>query len=179
VFKKIAFALFILLISFSLIAQPAQKLWSVDCSLFSKINQMYRLASLAPPSNAGPWTTNELRQMVTYVNDNKPLESEEFVNLSNLVQEELNQESRFSVTEEVKINTSLEYNFEFYSHSNTNDFTKEEDWNYGWIERAPIIKIPIQVSFFNKVFHFLKFTYPSLFHMITSSFPVYIFNFSL
>ncbi|MFA7109740.1 MAG: hypothetical protein WC162_11415 [Sphaerochaetaceae bacterium] len=146
-FRKIVFALFILFISFSLIAQPAQKLWSVDCILFSRINELYKLASLAPPSTAGPWTTNELSQMVAFVYENKPLDSEAFNNLYRLVQEELNQESRFSVTNEVKINTSLEYNFELYAHSNTNDFTEEEDWNYGWIERAPILKIPLQISF--------------------------------
>ena len=83
-FKKILFSIFILFLSVTLIAQPAQKLWPVNCSLFSKINKMYKLASLAPPSSAGPWTTNELRQMVAFVNDKKPSKSEEFKNLNKL-----------------------------------------------------------------------------------------------
>ncbi len=39
------------------------------------------------------------------------------------------------------------YTFEAYAHTNSAEFTTETDWAQRWVDRAPIISIPLEISF--------------------------------
>lgn len=133
-------------ISLSLYSQPAQKLWPVSDPLFGLIEQLYMMQGAAAPSTSGPWTTGELQQMLEYLDACPADGSKSYWELREAVTERLGRESRFAISENIDLDTSLIYSFECYMHTNADAFYEASHWQYGWLERAPFLELPLLVS---------------------------------
>ena len=138
-----------MLIPFSLFSQSNQHIWEGNSPVILSINQLYILNGLAEPSNSGPSSTSELLysldRLIKYIHT-IPKE-QEF--LYQQVLDTLHQEARIIIEEDASVAISLHYSFETYIHANASDITEESLWNPRWINRLPIVSIPIDVNLFN------------------------------
>ena len=138
-----------MLIPFTLFSQSNQHIWEGDSPVILSINQLYILNRLADPSNTGPSSTSELiysLDRLTTLIHTIP-EEQEF--LYQQVLDTLHKEARIIIDEESSVDISLHYSFETYIHANSSDVTVESLWNPRWIDRLPIVSIPIDVNLFN------------------------------
>jgi hypothetical protein len=127
-------------------ADTAQKLWPTDAPLVGMVRNLYRLCGLAGPSSAGPWTTAELRDMSHYVLEHGPRADPGILRLYNAIMTGLAGTPRLAVSDQAGLDWSLDYSFETYLHTNTQDFTREQDWIHGWSDRKPILNIPLRFA---------------------------------
>lgn len=96
------------------------------------ISQGYSL-----PSTAGPWSRDELLFMLNKLDASYFSEVEQKL-FDSLYNELTRTEQAFSVR--------FEANLESYTHTNTTDFITEEDWVYSYLNRKPLINIPMEVD---------------------------------
>ena len=61
----------------------------------------------------------------------------------------LDREPWWSAGNLAAVDGSLIYALELYAHTNSSDFTAEQDWIRRWADRSPIISIPVAISFGN------------------------------
>lgn len=65
--KKVLVCFSVVLVCFCAFALNDQKVWSVNSDIFSEIRSLYLQEGLASPSATGPWTTAELKLMLSKV----------------------------------------------------------------------------------------------------------------
>ena len=149
---------FLFLFTTNSYANSNQKLWASDSQVYIRIRNLYRLSNLATPSSAGPWTTNELIHMTNFAWKNFPNNSESRERLYLEITKELSEFPRFPITTELSLDYSIDYSFESYFHTNSNDFTENDDWVYNWSRRSPILGIPLDFTALDLFSGYLDFT---------------------
>ncbi len=97
--------------------------------------------------------------MVTYAHEHTTVTSAALEQLRSVILRTLSAEPAFSVSSEIAIESSLDYTFELYMHTNTADFTEEPDWEHRWVDRAPIVQIPFAVSSFDLFYSRIDITF--------------------
>ena len=143
--KKLSLWVLLLISSLMcLAAHDNQRLWSHDTEIFSRIQQLYRLEGLTPPIPTGPWTTAQLQFYIDAFSNQVGATANS--TLLESITSDLQRESRSTIGEEGAIDYAFNYAFESYIHANDTDFIAEADWQQGWLQRAPILQIPLTIS---------------------------------
>ena len=131
-------------------AYEAQQIWPFDAPVFSRIQQLYRVEGRTVPLVSAPWTSARLLALVSEF-DEASL-SDEGRSLFHTIMQDIDSVSRGTIMENVTFDYGAEYAFETYLHTNSNDFTRETDWDFGWVERLPVLRIPLTLSAFDRLY---------------------------
>lgn len=110
-----------------------QKIWSVEDDVYKNLVNLYVREGFSIPSNAGPWSSDELKRMLNKFDGN--FKDEISQKLYDKIYSKLYEKSRFSTKDEFFFNVNGIVNPEFYFHSNPQNFNKESDWNYDYEKR--------------------------------------------
>ncbi|MCR4742922.1 MAG: hypothetical protein K5866_08665 [Treponema sp.] len=158
--KKYSFVfIFLLFVSSMFYSQNNQKIWSVDSEVYTYMTYLYVNEGRALPSSTGPWSTQELKNMLgvfcekNKIDGDRPLESAEVKNgggspllknknsyiLYDKIYEILNKPSRFSTKDNFNFSLNGSLNPEFFFHTNSQDFTQESDWYYDFEKRNRLL----------------------------------------
>jgi hypothetical protein len=112
-----------------------QKIHPVDSDVYQAITFLYSSRGIALPSTAGPWSSDELLNMLEKI-DRKDLQGGETAAYA-YVTEKLQRKERDA-------SFGLDLSLEGYYHTDTENFTREEDWIRGYDERKPILDITLE-----------------------------------
>ena len=123
----------IVLISSTLLwAGNLQKVHPLDSPLYRNLATLYILQGKALPSTSLPYNEDEAKRLLDRI-DKTNLTSEAEQALYEAIRKEL-QPSRKQAGN-LGYDISLDLTTEVYAHTNTSDFTAEQDWTYGYGER--------------------------------------------
>lgn len=112
-----------------------QKIHPVDSPLYEAITLLYINNGYALPSTGGPWSTDELLKMLDKVD--RAIQGEAGRLIYDYVLDNLNAEKK-------TVRFGLDAALEGYYHTDTMNFTKEEQWIRGFNERKPLLDIILE-----------------------------------
>lgn len=149
--RKVLVLFSVLLLSLTMaFSTNIQKIHAIDSPLFEAINLLYIANGYALPSTSGPWSSDELLKMLEKIDRTKQTSSAQAI--YDYVFENLDQGKR---TFQFRLDSALEG----YLHTDTTNFTKEEQWIRGYNGRKPFLDIVLE-------------TWPSNHFYGYSSFPI-------
>lgn len=146
-FKRVFIILFLLipLISLGAEGNPSY-IHPLSSPIYEWMEEAYLLEGLGHPSSSKPWSGDEVEMMARRLEENNPGDTSR--ELLMRIREE---NSRYTDDGET-IRFSLAISPEIYGHTNTDEYTKEEDWIHGFDYRAPFLYGTMDLGFRN-TFH--------------------------
>jgi hypothetical protein len=135
--KRLVLALLMLLLCLSVGLASPSDVFPLSHSAHQQLSTLYLSQGLALPSTALPYTRAELTFLLSRINiEDLSLVENQIYEL--LAEEATREMPAFSIGSEIS--------YETYIHSNTNDFTTEDDWVYSYQQRKPLLTVPIEIS---------------------------------
>ncbi|HBK57982.1 MAG TPA: hypothetical protein DDZ37_01180 [Spirochaetaceae bacterium] len=120
---------------FSESGKNLQKIYPIDSDIYQAITALYISQGLALPSTTGPWSADELLEMLEKIDTGKL--SGGTLAAYQYASSELNRDT-------TTFKFGLSAAMEAYNHTNTTDFTDESDWVVGFAERKPLLDISLE-----------------------------------
>ncbi|MDY0288616.1 MAG: hypothetical protein RBR15_07320 [Sphaerochaeta sp.] len=133
-------ALILSLLLFSLVSPlhaNQARVYPVDSEVYEAIGQLYVAQALSLPSTAGPWSQDELLLMVGRL-DGLSLSPDALATYEYVLGKLSPKHSSFSLGATVAL--------EGYLHTNTTDFTANEDWFYNHDRRKALLSLPMEMA---------------------------------
>lgn len=118
-------------------AMNNQKIHSLDSDVYEAVSYLYLEQGMALPSSAGPWSGDELLSMLAKVDRERV--SPAGKDVYDYVAGVLSSADRNQLSDSFASAYNFDFSVEAYAHTNTQDFTTDDDWNYSFEERRPIL----------------------------------------
>ncbi len=131
------FVLVLVCVSLSLPAQNNQKIFGLDSQVYSAVNYLYLEQGLALPSSAAPWSGDEIGHILARLE--RDALSSTGQEVYDYVVKEISPIDRKQVSDSFAASYNLDFTLEAYAHTNTQDFTTDNDWKYSFEERKPFL----------------------------------------
>ena len=112
--------------------------YPLDSPIYSDMDALYSLCGLVSPSSNRPWSDAEARMILDRI-DGSSL-SGVALKLYDEILSILNKGLRWKFGSDFQMNTGIEFGLEMYAHSNSEDFTTEDDWERGYQERKSLMR---------------------------------------
>jgi hypothetical protein len=122
-----------------------QKIYSSSDDIYSNIELLYIASGISLPSSSGPWSSGELRDMVELINTEKLSSSMRALYRS--ICDTLYNEQKIIKEDTLAFSSAIIFEPEVYAQTNSDDFDKESDWNYGYEDRSAMLTIPLESWF--------------------------------
>ena len=147
-------AIFIICIISPLFAAygQAQKVFPLSSCIYDEIDALYLMEGLGTPSTARPWTASEAQMILARIDSN--LLNQRELGLYDHIAAEINKPLRFSFDSALSLDARLDLALEAYTHTNTDDFRLDEDWNYGYEQRQPPLKLSLEMGLYSWLYIF-------------------------
>lgn len=131
------FTIVLLLCTFSPVHANQARIYPVDSEVYQALRQLYVAQGLSLPSTAGPWSHDELSLMLGRIDEQtlSPNASPTYAYIRNMLSEK---QSPFSLGASVAL--------EGYVHTNTTNFTTNDDWFYNHDKRKALLSIPMEIA---------------------------------
>lgn len=131
------FTIVLLLCTFSPVHANQARIYPVDSEVYQALRQLYVAQGLSLPSTAGPWSQDELSLMLGRIDEQSlsPDAIPTYAYILNMLSEK---QSPFSLGASVAL--------EGYVHTNTTDFTTNDDWYYNHDKRKALLSIPMEIA---------------------------------
>ncbi len=113
------------------------RIYPVDSEVYQGIRQLYVAQALSLPSTAGPWSHDELSLMLDRI-DEQSLTANAIPTYEYIRSMLTPSQHSFSLGSSVAL--------EGYLHTNTTDFTTNDDWYYNHDKRKALLSIPMEIS---------------------------------
>jgi hypothetical protein len=134
--RLIAIALLALAIATSPLAATAE-IHRVDSPLMRDLSTLFVSQGLSLPSTAGPWSGDELLFFSEKLDTGSLSEAEQRI-YDHIIA---------ALTADKKpVSATVRASLEAYLHTNTKDFTTQDDWVYSYLDRNALISIPVELS---------------------------------
>ncbi len=133
--RLIAFCI-TLLLCISLGATNSQKIFPLESPVYRYIANLYILQGMSLPSTTGPYSQDELQRMFDRLDKNSLTTSSEqdfYDQVATILAQKPKQKGQLGY------DIGIQANLEAYAHTNTNDFTAEQDWSYNYSDRKPFV----------------------------------------
>ena len=114
-------------------------IYPLDSSIYDDMDALYSLCGLARPSTNRPWSDSQARLILSKV-DRSSL-SGVALGLYDSISAELDKGLRWKVGDDFQLDTGIIFGLEMYAHSNTEDFTTEDDWERSYQERKSLMRL--------------------------------------
>ena len=113
-------------------------IYPLESSLYEDMDALYALCGLARPSTNRPWSDAEARMILSRVDKAglSGIAAELYDRITGVLDEGL----RWKFGSDFQLSLGLDIAMEMYAHSNTEDFTTEDDWERSYNERKSMIK---------------------------------------
>ena len=118
-------------------------MYPVDSPFYEALEYLYISQGLSLPSTAGPWSGDELSLMLGRIEKSK-LNTDERATYRYVSTELAASLPSFSLGATVAL--------EAYLHTNTTDFTENDDWYYDYDKRSPLVSVPLEISLADKFY---------------------------
>ncbi|MDR2702042.1 MAG: capsule assembly Wzi family protein [Spirochaetaceae bacterium] len=134
-----------------------QKILPLSSEIYDEMDALYLLGGLGTPSTARPWTVNEARTILERINYLSLNQLEQ--GLYDFIAAKIADPFRFSLDDAFGFDARLDAALEAYTHTNTEDFVLNEDWNYGYEKRQPMVKISLEAGLYSWLYIFTDLEY--------------------
>ena len=114
-------------------------IYPLDSSIYENMDALYALCGLARPSTNRPWSDAQARLILSKV-DRSSL-SGVSLGLYDAILAELDEGLRWKVGDDFQLDVGMIFGLEMYAHSNTTDFTTEDDWERSYQERKSLMRL--------------------------------------
>lgn len=147
--KRTTIAVFLLVIvcvpAFSGVAGPVKSvIYPIESPLYADMDALYSLCGLARPSTNRPWSDAEARSILDRV-DPSTLTGVAS-RLYDRILSVLGKGLRWKFGDDFQMNAGVDFGLEMYAHSNTEDFTTEDDWVRGYQDRKSLMRAHFEFS---------------------------------
>ena len=112
--------------------------YPLDSPIYADMDALYSLCGLVSPSSNRPWSDAEARMILDRI-DGSSL-SGVALKLYDEILSILNKGLRWKFGSDFQMDTGIEFGLEMYAHSNSEDFTTEDDWERGYQERKSLMR---------------------------------------
>ena len=113
--------------------------YPLDSSLYPDMDALYSLCGLVRPSDNRPWSDAEARSILDRV-DHSSLTGVA-ASLYDRILATLDEGLRLKFGPDFQMDTGIEFGLEMYAHTNTEDFTNEDDWELGYQDRRSLMRL--------------------------------------
>src|SRR5690554_2330116 len=129
--RLVVMVVVIMVAMFAIVASPAT-IHRLDSPLMADLTTLFISQGLSLPSTAGPWSTDELSFLLGKLNPENfsPAERRVYDRIDSALRAELK-----------PVSANLHASLETYTHTNTTDFTTQDDWVYSYLDRKPMVSI--------------------------------------
>lgn len=140
--RKTITVILVLMVCFAVFAANGQKIYSVTDTVWRDIEKLYIMQGLSIPSSSGPWSEQELLSMLSKIdvaslkNGGKELYQK--------VSDTLNADPKIQFDDNLGMEFGVDFSLEGYYHTNTTDFTAEEDWLHGFKSRKALMNFSFE-----------------------------------
>lgn len=114
-----------------------------ESPIYSEIDALYALSSLASPNTNRPWTESQARLYLSKIDSNSL--SDEGRAIYEKAKREIEDGLRWEYEDGFSLSGGITFSNEFYFHTNS-DFDTEEEWVRSWNDRKPLIRLWGEVS---------------------------------
>lgn len=127
---------------------------------YAMADYLYAESMFAPPSHSRPWSIDEFTSILERI-DRGSLSQAGMRTYDQLQRGLRNINDSFKFMEESDISAGLGFQvfLEGYAHTNTKQFDQEEDWPFGYNERAPAAKLWMELSLHSWLYTYLDLEY--------------------
>ena len=112
--------------------------YTLDSPIYADMDALYSLCGLVSPSSNRPWSDAEARMILDRI-DGSSL-SGVARKLYDEILSILDKGLRWKFGSDFQMDTGIEFGLEMYAHSNSEDFTTEDDWERGYQERKSLMR---------------------------------------
>ena len=119
-------------------------IYPLQSPLYEDMDALYSLCGMARPSTNRPWSTAEA-VMILERADKASLDGVA-LKLYEKIEDLLSEGLRWSFGEDFQMDAGIEFALEMYAHSNTDDFTTEEDWERSYSDRKSLMRVHFEFA---------------------------------
>ncbi len=146
--KSYVFCMLILVLflySGTLFAENLQSIIPLDESVYADMDSLFIAGGRALPSTSRPWSYGEAQNLFELIPEQRMHGA--YKNLYEDLRERVyDTDLRFPVEDGYQLGLGLDLYGEAYYHTNATDFILEDDWVFGYEDRAPVIKAYIELG---------------------------------
>ena len=112
-------------------------IYPLESSLYEDMDMLYALCGMARPSTNRPWSDAEARMILSRVDKDSlsGVAAELYDRITGVLDEGL----RWKFGEDFQLSVGIDISMEMYAHSNTEDFTTEDDWERSYNDRKSMM----------------------------------------
>ena len=112
-------------------------IYPLESSLYGDMDMLYALCGMARPSTNRPWSDAEARMILERVDKAglSGIAAELYDRITGVLDEGL----RWKFGEDFQLSVGIDISMEMYAHSNTEDFTTEDDWERSYNDRKSMM----------------------------------------
>jgi len=155
--KRTAVLVICFVLPLSLVFGQNQKVFPLSSEIYDDVDALYLLRGLGTPSAARPWTASEAQMILERIDSDSLNQREQA--LYDYIAAEISRPLRFSPDNAFSFGVKLDLALEAYTHTNTDDFVLSGDWNYGFEERQPPIKLSLEMALSSWFYVFTDFQF--------------------
>ena len=121
-------------------AMPVKAIiYPLESTIYEDMDALYLLCGLARPSTNRPWSDSQARLILSKIDRNglSPVAA----GLYDSILSELDKGLRWKIGDDFQLDAGIVFGLEMYAHSNTADFTTEDDWERSYQERKSLMRV--------------------------------------
>ena len=143
--KGVLFSALLLLLLFGVFSLTASEskpvkaiIYPLESSLYEDMDMLYALCGMARPSTNRPWSDSEARMILARVDKSSlsGIAAELYDRITGVLDDGL----RWKFGSDFQLSLGIDLSMEMYAHSNTEDFTTEDDWERSYNDRKSMMK---------------------------------------
>ncbi len=141
-----------------LYSENLQNIIPLSSGIYEDMDSLFILSGRALPSTSRPWSYGEaqnLFELLPKESLSRPAKTL-YESVSDVVYDT---DLRFPVEDGYQLGIGLTVYGEGYYHSNSTEFDLEEDWIYGYEDRAPIMKMYIDIGMHDWLYTYCELEY--------------------
>lgn len=139
-------------------SENLQSIIPLNSGVYEDMDSLFILSGRALPSTSRPWSYGEAQNLFEQLSKNSFSGSAKtlYESVSETVYDT---DLRFPVEEGYQLGLGAILYGEGYYHSNSTDFDLEEDWIFGYEDRAPIMKLYIDIGMHDWLYTYCELEY--------------------
>ncbi len=143
--KTILFLIALFLIVFPAFSGMDAYMIPLSSDIYKDMDALYLISGEGIPSFSRPWSSAEANIIFSRIDKSKL--DENGIMLYSHVEKELKEmEPRWRFSDGFGLGAEIESNFEYYGHTNGEDFVIDDDWVYSYEDRKPFLKAGLEFS---------------------------------
>ncbi|MBP5552654.1 MAG: hypothetical protein J6X41_04660 [Spirochaetales bacterium] len=121
-------------------AMPVKAIiYPLESTIYEDMDALYLLCGLARPSTNRPWSDSQARLILSKIDRNEL--SPVAAGLYDSILSELDKGLQWKIGDDFQLDAGIVFGLEMYAHSNTADFTTEDDWERSYQERKSLMRV--------------------------------------